>query len=212
MGVELYDLADVYAVQLPGRRDRIRESPIDNVPEIIDSLVPILGRLVDENTIFFGHSLGAILAYEMAVRFQESNRLIPQHVIVSGHTSPNEPYCYDPISDLPSEEFFRELQELGGMHPSILVNRELLDLMEPSLRADIKANEDYRRFTNRQLKCNLSVWGGIDDSFVSKDELQGWFGLTEGITTVLTFDGDHFYITENSELVAEIRKIIEVII
>ena len=147
----------MYAVQLPGRRDRIREKPIHSVREIIDQLAPILSNFSEGNSIFFGHSLGAILAYEMATRLQKDSGSGPQHVIVSGHNAPDQPFGYVPISDLPTAAFFRELNSLGGMDPNVFGNEELMDLMEPALRSDIKANEDYRRMTNQRLLCHRKV-------------------------------------------------------
>jgi surfactin synthase thioesterase subunit len=170
----LSGVADVYAVQLPGRRDRKREKPVHSVREIIDQLAPILSNFSEGNSIFFGHSLGAILAYEMATRLQKDSGSGPQHVIVSGHNAPDQPSGYVPISDLPTAAFFRELNSLGGMDPNVFGNEELMDLMEPALRSDIKANEDYRRMTNQRLLCHLSIWGGLCDPFVSHDALREW--------------------------------------
>jgi len=146
---------------------------------------------LDKPFFFFGHSFGAVLAFELA------RRLIPQPRIlfVSACSVPHIPNPNRPIHSLSDSEFIKSLQELNGLPAEVASNAELMELLLPALRADFEAIENYRYTSNeRRLECPIVAFGGSDDSHVDRARLESWDYHTNGSFISKIFPGDHFFI------------------
>lgn len=197
---------EVCAVQLPGRENRLREPPLASVAAIVDALVPALAPHLDLPFAFFGHSMGAVLAAEVTRALLASAGRLPRHLLVSGRRPPHVPGPETPLHVLPDPEFIAEIRHrYGGMPPEIVEDRELLALLLPSLRADVRALETHRPPARPALPCPVSVFGGSEDRLTPRAHLDAWRGETTGAFRVRVFAGGHFYLDAcRAELLADI--------
>ncbi len=196
---------EVWPVALPGREHRLAEPPIDDIRSLAAVVGDELGRSLDPPFALFGHSMGALLAFEVARHLRRQARSGPDCLIVSAHRAPHIPNQQDQIHEKPTSEFLQELRQLNGTSAEVLEDRELIELMLPVLRADFKAAESYRHIEEPPLQCPIVAYGGTTDSMVSERELADWRTHTNGDFAQKMFEGDHFYIhARRDELIAQL--------
>lgn len=196
---------EVWPVALPGREHRLAESPIDDIRLLAAALGDELGRVLEPPFALFGHSMGAILAFELARHLRRQGRPGPRCLIVSAHRAPHLPDEQDRIHDKPTSEFLQELRQLNGTSAGVLGDRELVELLLPVLRADFKAAELYRYVEEPPLRCPIVAYGGTSDGMISETQLAAWNAHTDGGFAQRMFEGDHFYIqTKREELIAQL--------
>jgi medium-chain acyl-[acyl-carrier-protein] hydrolase len=186
---------ELFVVQLPGRESRIREPALSSIPDIVQSLVPALAPHLDLPFAFFGHSMGAILASEVARALGANGGPMPQHLVVSGRRPPHLPDNKPALHALPDAEFAAEInRRYGGIPAELLQHADVMALLLPSLRADMKALETHRPLQRDPMHIPVSAFGGAQDNLTSREHLDAWRGETEGSFRVRTFPGDHFYL------------------
>lgn len=190
---------ELCALRLPGRESRLGDSPYSNVFKLIDDLVPPLIPLLDKPFAFFGHSMGALISFELAQKLREQYDVSPVHLFVSGRSAPQVPDAEPRSYDLPESEFIEELRRLNGTPQDVLEHREIMQLMIPLLRADFAITQDYVYSPRPPLNCPLSVFGGIYDKEVSRENLIAWGALTTGSFSLKMYEGDHFFINTMPE-------------
>jgi medium-chain acyl-[acyl-carrier-protein] hydrolase len=179
---------DVRPVILPGRESRFREAPYQRIEQLLDPLCAALEPLLDLPYAFFGHSLGAIVAFEVARRFD------PACVVVSGRRAPRAPNNRRLFRSLPDAEFLAAVGGLGGTPPEILGQPDLIRVLMPALRGDFELNETYRPLPGPRLSCPLAAYMGAGDPEVGRPELLGWHEETTNEFTMRVFAGGHFYL------------------
>jgi len=196
---------EIWPVALPGREHRLAEVPIDDVRRLAAVVSDELGRFLEPPFAFFGHSMGALLAFEIARNLRRQARPGPGCLIVSAHRAPHLHDEQDRIHDKPTSKLVQELRRLNGTSAEVLGNRELVELILPVLRADFKAAELYRYIEEPPLQCPIVAYGGTRDGMVSESQLAGWSAHTNGGFAQKMFDGDHFYVnTQREELIAQL--------
>jgi medium-chain acyl-[acyl-carrier-protein] hydrolase len=185
---------DVCGVQLPGRASRLNEPPLTSIKAIVEALVPAIVGFLDIPFAFFGHSMGAIVAFETARVLASRSLPSPKHLIVSGQRSPRLPDLERPLHGLDDGNFITEIsRRYGGIPKEIMENSDILTLLLPCLRADILALETYRPERGSPLTCSLSAFGGADDVLAPKTYLEAWHEETNADFEVSVFPGGHFY-------------------
>jgi surfactin synthase thioesterase subunit len=196
----LPDWIELVGVQLPGRGQRAREAPLDSVGEIVARLAQALDGERGVPWLFFGHSFGAAVAYELARALQVRGDTHLRGLIVSSCPAPHvEPKRSFLLHELPRERFFAELARLDGIPAEALTDPKLQALIEPPLRADIKARELWARAVAATgppadpLTIPLYPLGGTADRFVTRADLAQWRPYTTDLHEVVQFDGGHFY-------------------
>ena len=197
---------DVRPIQLPGRETRLGEQPYRRLADLLDPLCAALDPYLDRPYAFFGHSMGALVAFEVARRLSAGSRPGPACLMVSGRRGPTLPSRRPIIFDRPDGEFLAEVARLGGMPPEVLAQPDLVELLLPLLRADYELSETYRRLPGGPLTCPVVAYGGAADPEVERSELAGWEPETTGGFTVRIFPGDHFYLKEAPEVVRAVRQ------
>jgi surfactin synthase thioesterase subunit len=196
---------EVWPVALPGREHRLAESPIDDIRLLAAAVGDELGRALEPPFALFGHSMGALLAFELARHLRRQGRPGPRCLIVSAHRAPHLPDGQDRIHDKPTSEFLQELRQLNGTSAGVLGDRELVELLLPVLRADFKAAELYRYAEEPPLRCPIVAYGGTRDGMIAEAQIAAWHAHTDGGFAQRMFDGDHFYIqTKREELIAHL--------
>ncbi len=184
---------EVCPVQLPGHGTRLAEPLHDRLDPLVAALADGLAPYFDKPFAFFGHSMGALLSYELA-RLLRRRGLSPVYLFVSGHGAPHLPDRNPPLHQLPDGEFVAKLRELNGTPEEVLQHAELLQLLTPILRADFAVCETYAYSAAPPLTCPISVYSGLGDGYVNREELEGWREQTTGTFVLRLFPGDHFYL------------------
>jgi len=194
---------EVCMVQLPGRERRISEPAPTSVGESVRGLLPVLRAETDLPWAFFGHSLGALIAYELTRALRTQGLPLPRHLFLSAHRAPHLPDSHPPIYNLPDDEFIDELKQLNGTPVEVFQEQELLDLLLPLIRADFTAAETHEYVPQPPLNCPITVFGGRDDPLVTEDELSPWIEHTTLDFSFRAFDGDHFFIHTAEDAVVD---------
>jgi medium-chain acyl-[acyl-carrier-protein] hydrolase len=202
--------AQICAVQYPGRSSRVKEQAFTNWQALVDAFVPHLLPFLNKPFAFFGHSMGAIIAYEVARRVQERYGLRPERLIVSGRRAPQISLQEPPTYNLPDAEFVEELRRLNGTPQAVLDHPELMQLMLGIIRADFTLTQTYNYTPGPKLTCPVSVFGGLGDADVAREHLEAWCELTSNGCLLQMFEGDHFFIQTNEKPV--LRMINELLI
>ncbi|WP_298771737.1 thioesterase II family protein [uncultured Shewanella sp.] len=151
---------EVIAIQPPGRANRLNEPAIDNVNELIENLSTYIDFFTSSKYILFGHSLGSRIAYALALRIQQYGRPPPLHFFASGSQAPHLVHRRKCIFDLPKKEFINELRLLNGTPEEILQCDDLMEILIPMLRADLKMSDFFIGKNILRLSCYCYLWFG----------------------------------------------------
>jgi medium-chain acyl-[acyl-carrier-protein] hydrolase len=185
---------EVCAVQLPGREGRLRETPFNRMGPLVDALAAALRPHLDRPFAFFGHSMGALLAFELARRLRREGLPGPLHLFVSGRRPPQDPDREERLHGLSDAQLRDALRRLGGTPREVLEHDEMMRLLTPMLRADLAVVETYRHEPAPPLDCPVTVLGALDDPKAPAEGLPGWAGHTRGPFRVRTLPGNHFFL------------------
>jgi len=197
---------EVCAVQLPGRERRHAEPPFRRISQAVDCLSSALRPHLDVPFVFFGHRMGAVLAYEVARRLLTDPGHEPRYLFVSWHQAPHLPQRKRPLHDLPNDEFLAELKALNGTPPEVFEHQELMELIMPLLRADFELADTYAELAGPHLSCPIMAMGGEDDIEVLVEDIATWSKATKGPFKLMLFKGDHFFINTERERLLKILK------
>jgi len=193
----------VCPVLMPGRGVRSAEQPFTNILSAARALGTELRPHLDRPFAFFGHSMGAVLSFEVARLLKMNGSPEPLHLFVSGARAPHLPDRHSRTYDLPEAEFLWELQRLNGTPAEVLQNPELMNLLLPVLRADFEACQTYVYNCGCTLNCPVTAFGGLQD-VVTHDELDSWRKQSSGAFRMHTFPGDHFFINSQQQNILKI--------
>ncbi|MEU3567290.1 alpha/beta fold hydrolase [Kitasatospora sp. NPDC036755] len=204
LSAALAPAVETLAVQYPGRQDRRAEPGLDSVGALTDGIVRALVPLLDDRPLaLFGHSMGAVLAYETARRLEHEAGAPPAALIVSGRRAPCR--VREENAHLKSDrELAAELRELGGTDPGLLDDPDVLRLLLPGVRRDYRAIETYRHRPGREPGCPVTVLTGADDPRVTVAEADDWKRHTTGRCTLEVFPGGHFFLGEHTAGIARL--------
>jgi medium-chain acyl-[acyl-carrier-protein] hydrolase len=194
---------EVCPVQLPGRGSRLMEPPYTRLSRLVQTLSRVLHPYMDVPFAFFGHSMGALLCFELARQLRRLYGLNPLHLFVSGHRAPQIPDPDPPIHQLPDDEFMEELHCLNGTPEDVLQNALLMQLMLPALRADFEMCEAYMYTIEAPLGCPISAFGGLQDQNILRSDLEAWRDQTSVSFKLRMFPGDHFFLHTSKLLLLE---------
>jgi surfactin synthase thioesterase subunit len=197
----------VVGIQLPGREERLVEQPFTSVNEVVRKLADALKPHADLPFAFFGHSMGALIGFELARHLRRTGAMCPTHLFVSGHRAPSVPDTGAPVHRLPDAALIEELRVLNGTPKEILENTEIMRIVLPAIRADFQICETYRYEIQEPLSCPISVFGGLQDRKVRNGDLPAWRNETQGQFRLRMFPGDHYFI--RSCRVPILRAVIE---
>jgi 4'-phosphopantetheinyl transferase len=161
---------------------------------LIEVLAEALRPYLDRPFAFFGHSLGALVAFELARRLGRDGGPQPVRLFVSGCAAPSIRREGRPIHDLPDPAFREELRRLNGTPAAILDNAELMELLLPTLRADFALCETYAFAPGPHLSFPITSCGGLGDDTTSSQELNAWREQTTGSFRLRMLPGDHFFL------------------
>jgi len=185
---------ELLAVQLPGREGRFVEPCLTRLDDVLDRLLPVLRPWLDRPFVLFGHSLGALLAFETARALRRARWPQPGRLIVSGRIPPQMPMTRRAFHDLPDAELLREVRRFNSASTSLLDDPGMASLALPILRGDFALHDTYSYREEPPLDIPFSVFGGVADDTTAVDKLKGWQVQSTRRITVNLFPGDHFFI------------------
>lgn len=189
--------ADVELVllHLPGREARLAEPPLGGMDELVAHLASEMASHAQAPYAIFGHSFGALVAYELARRLPQQGAAPPARLFVSAHRPPGAPDPRGALHTWPPERLVEELVRLGGTPREVLEHPELVALLLPAFRADLSAVATWRPAPEPRLACGITAFGGTHDPLAGELELRGWRALAaDDDFRLQLFDGGHFYL------------------
>lgn len=183
---------EVLSIQYPGRQERFQEKLIDNIPELADEACRALLPWCDRPFALFGHSMGAIAAFEVARRLRHRG-VNPLSVFASGARAPSRP-APEILHALDQNDLVAELCRMGGTDPELLADKDVQDLILPITRADMKALETYVYADGTTLDCPIWALVGADDPQTPIEDAVAWREFTASDFKLQIFPGGHFYL------------------
>jgi medium-chain acyl-[acyl-carrier-protein] hydrolase len=185
---------DVCLAHLPGHGGNVGKKPFTSFPALLKEIADRISPLIDIPYVLYGHSMGALISFELARELRLRAGAAPQHLFVSGCNAPQLPRKEPVTFSLPKDEFLRELRRLKGTPAEVLENPELMELFMDVLRADFEMVQTYEHIPGEPLSCPITVYGGLADEYVSAAGCQAWKQQTSATCKVRMFKGDHFFI------------------
>ena len=185
---------ELRVAQLPGRGIRLFDRPIAEMDELVARLTRAVASLSDRPFVFFGHSLGALLAFEVARQLRRAGRPEPMSLWVSGAEGPRTRLIRRQLHALPDAELIAALREYNGTPPEMLDEPEMMELLLPGLRADFALHERYTYRAEPPLDLPIAVLLGDNDPHVEPDRAAGWAWETSQPVQRHCYPGDHFFL------------------
>jgi medium-chain acyl-[acyl-carrier-protein] hydrolase len=190
----LPDSIEVCSVQLPGRETRIREQPFVEWRPLVDALAGAVAPWLDRPFAFFGHSAGALIAFELDRALRASGGPVPEHLFLSARAAPQLPRTGPTTWDLPHAALIEDLRKLGGTRDEVLANDELMQPLLQAVRADLAVTERYVFPGGDPVDAPITALAGQDDPRAQPAELEPWRRLTRGEFRLHVLPGGHFFI------------------
>ncbi len=187
--------ARLLPVCLAGREQRIGEPLPDDLPAVAGQVADEIAPQLDRPLVVLGHSMGALLAYELAHELRRRGARSPELLVVAASAAPDSPPPAEPLHELPDDQFVAQMQQrYDGIPPAVSDNPELLALLLPILRADVRLVETYRCDQRPPLDMEILALGGADDPAASAAKLAGWRRHTTGKFSARLLPGGHFFL------------------
>jgi medium-chain acyl-[acyl-carrier-protein] hydrolase len=189
---------------MPGRGNRLLEPFYRQLEPLINDLAEELLPYLDREFAIFGHSMGAIISFELARHLRMKYGLRPAHLFVSGRRAPHLKDDDPPTYNLPDAELIKELSRLNGTPQEVFESPELMGLMLPMLRADFELVQTYEYKQGPALDFPLTALGGLQDPEVSRSNLESWCQYTDSRFSLRLLPGDHFFLRTSEDLLLQL--------
>lgn len=194
---QLPNFVEMCSIQLPGRGARLKEPPHTNLIESAQSIASAIVSECDKRFALFGHSMGAMLSFEITRCLRSRYGRMPAQIFVSGRRAPHLPKTEPQTYDLPKDEFIKELQRIEGTPEAVLNNEELLQLYIPVLRADFQACQTYPYKDGPPLDCPIVAYCGTQDEEEHQQTMEAWREQTTKSFKLRMIEGNHFFLHGN---------------
>ncbi len=192
---------ELVRVNLPGREALLREAPFNRIESLVNTLVEELVIWMDRPFAIYGHSMGALIAFELARELRRRHYPLPSHLFVSGYRAPHLPPSEPPFSHLPDAQFIDRVRQYGGVSDLVAQNEELMEIFLPTLRADFEMTETYVYKEETPMECPLTAFGGLSDPKVTRERIVAWKMHSSTYFKAHFFPGGHFFIQNSESLV-----------
>jgi len=190
---------EVCPVELPGRGARMSENLINDLEHVVEQISNSMKEYLDIPFAFFGHSMGALISYELSHKVSNKYMKKPQKLYVSAHKAPFSEKNGPIMHKLNSNEFTAELRKMEGIPKEMMEHKELMELMLPIIRNDYAVCETYRFKEREVLDIPITIFGGSEDKDISEDDLLEWENLTNSNFRKVMIKGDHFFIIKEKK-------------
>lgn len=194
----------VCPAHLPGRGRRLTEKPYTSAQSLVEAAAEAIIPQVDSPFAFFGHSMGALVSFELARHLRRRNLPLPKHIFLSGRAAPQLGIREAVTYNLPANEFAEELRRLNGTPREVLEHQELMELMIPLLRADFEVCQTYRYTHEPALDCPITAFGGLNDAEANGEMVGAWRDQTTRSFRLCLMPGDHFFVNSAQDRVLRV--------
>ncbi|MEU1463859.1 alpha/beta fold hydrolase [Streptomyces sp. NPDC005727] len=194
---------DILAVQYPGRQDRYGEPLVPSLDALADAIHTVIEPHMRGPVAFFGHSMGSVVAFEVARRLERDGHPAPALLFASGGRAPSRVHD-DGVHRRGDAALVAELRAMGGTDARVLTEPDLLELVLPPLRNDYRAIESYRPEVDARIDAPIVVMAATDDPRTTEEEARAWHGHTTAGGSVRLFQGGHFYLESQGARVVEV--------
>jgi medium-chain acyl-[acyl-carrier-protein] hydrolase len=192
---------------LPGRGQRLNEPAFKNIKPLVDALATAIAADLPQVFAFWGHSMGALISFELARELRRRGHRGPLALFVSGRSAPHVADPDPPSFNLPDDEFIAELRRLKGTPEEVLASAELKEFFLPVIRADFELVDTYAYHEEFPLTCPIYAYGGLQDITVPAISLKEWQKQTLGPCKFRMFRGEHFFIqTSSADVISVLRR------
>jgi surfactin synthase thioesterase subunit len=199
---------ELFAVQYPGREDRLGDPMPRDMDELVTGLTGAVAAVADRPYALFGHSMGATVAYEVAQEARRRGLPGPVHLVASAREAPHDEKGGD-VHQGDDEDLYAELMRLGATDPEVLDDPDLRRMIFAYVRADYRLIETYRPRPLPPLDCPVTVFLGDRDPDLTPEEAARWRHATRGRTRLEIFPGDHFYLVpQRHAVLAALRRVL----
>jgi len=195
----LPEFIDVCPVELPGRGARMMETLIDNLDVVIDEATEAIQDFIDIPFIFFGHSMGALISYELTHSLIQKYSAKPSKLYMSAHKAPFLERSGPIMHKLEANKFTDELVKMDGISKEIMQHKELMELVLPIIRNDYLVCETYKYKQKELLDIPITVFGGSYDKDITENDLLAWSKITSADFNHFMIQGDHFFILKQKD-------------
>jgi surfactin synthase thioesterase subunit len=197
---------ELVAIRLPGRESAFAQPRFTSVEQGAEVVASAMLPWLDRPFALFGHSLGALVAYRTALTLAVREDKRAQHLFCSGFRAPHLPRSRM-LAALPDADLVSELKGFGGIPDAVAEHQELLDLMIPLFRDDLRLAEDYVHDGAAPLATPITAMAGEGDDLVPRHEVEGWESHTSGLFRLITYPGSHFFpVEQQARVIADITK------
>ena len=195
---------ELIAIRLPGRENLIGVPPYQDWETLLFDIEELIIPFLDKPYALFGHSFGGRIVFEMGLRLQRQRLACPEHVYISGCSSPENP-CQRPyLHELSEQEFKQKLLTMAGTPEEILKNKALMKLLEPTIRADMRLSELWRFSGEEKLNVPLTIFCGLQDEIDPPAKMDSWRKYTSRKFSCHLFNGGHFFLNHFQSQLAHI--------
>jgi len=191
---------ELFAIQLPGREHRLKEPCFTELEPLIKSLTEaIIPDLESEKFAFFGHSMGALIAFELTRELRRQGSVLPEHLFVCGRRAPQIPIDH-PLHTQPDSILIEALRQYGGTPEAVLQNEDLMELFLPIFRSDLRVNETYQYLSEPPLDLPIAMFGGMNDPVATPEQFEQWNQQTSETFELEWFHGGHMFFKDTPDL------------
>lgn len=171
---ELPPTIEVFPVQIPGRENKLKEATIRQLKPLIEVLGPVLLPYTTKPFAFFGHSMGALISFELARYLRDCGSPEPIHLFISSYQAPQLPVSSQKTYHLPEDEFIQAVRDYQGTEQWVLEDENVMQILLPILRADFEICQTYDYRPGKPLNSPITVFGGLQDNTIQRAELEAW--------------------------------------
>lgn len=189
---------ELWAFRPPGREYRHREPSFPDMQSAVKTFIEVARAELEQPYVCFGHSLGALMAFEVARALSREGGRPPEKVIVAGHSAPHMTLRRRHVHKLSDREMIAELKDFAGTPAKVLDDPDMMSMMIRPIRADFKIRETYEFLPGEPLSCPLVAFSGDTDPEVLPEQLDGWSQHTRGAFAAFTLPGSHFFVNERT--------------
>jgi len=210
---EIQDVCSVTPASFPGREGRISDPLIDDMATLIEALTAEIRHWIDRPFAFFGHSMGAAIAFELARSLRRAGLPLPAALLASGARAPQFRENYTPGPEPSEADFIDELRRLGGLPSEVLDHEELMRLVLPMLRADARLYRNYIYHPEPPFEFPVFAYSGQEDPNVREEHVEAWRQQTTGCFNRHEFAGGHFFLQTNQRVFLAVmtRNLLDII-
>lgn len=195
---------EVCPVQIPGREGRLNEPRATRLISLVEDIAESLSELFDKPFAFFGHSLGALIAFELARQLRRDHSAQPVHLFASGRRAPHIPDSSPHIYNLPAHEFIAALSRRSYVPKEILERPRLLEFVTPTLRADYEMVQTYAYKPEAPFDFPITAFGGTEDVDETAEHIEAWKSQTHASFTLHMFPEGHFFVQSSQPALLQV--------